>query len=197
MQRLLNVKREERKRFLTRPLRLPSPQSILHFQHIANQFTLSDNDKYHCKCISVCVPLLCVHFFIHSNWRQSLVASTQKTCVCFHGNSGLNTSPSRWSDDEGVHRFSADTPVFTAGRRHVTRLRWWQGNCFLLSLRVAATGPFQRAMLDGMKKYGLRFPEHSRNAVNSVLVPELLCTSEEGVERLSHSWGPNCEKLAC
>lgn len=153
--------REERKRFLTRPLRLPSPQSILHFQHIANQFTLSDNDKYHCKRISVCVcvSLFCAFLFASTvTGDRDLWQAPKKTCVCFHGNSGSNTSPSRWSDDEAVHRFSADTPVFTAGRRHVTRLRWWQGNCFLLSLRVAATGLFQRAMLDGMRKIWLTVP---------------------------------------
>lgn len=33
------------------------------------------------------------------------MASTQKTCVCFHGNSSLNTSPSRWSGDEGFLSF--------------------------------------------------------------------------------------------
>lgn len=62
------------------------------------------------------------------------------------------------------------------------------------------TGRGDRSVSEGCAKlhekntvYG--FLEHSRNAAHSVSVPELLCVSEEGVERLSHSRGPNCEKL--
>lgn len=69
-----------------------------------------------------CVCLFSAFIFSFSNWRQSLVAIAQKTCVCYHGNSGSNTGPSRWSDDEGFHQSRTDTPVFTAGRHHVTKL---------------------------------------------------------------------------
>lgn len=69
-----------------------------------------------------CVCLFSAFILPSSNCRQRLVASAQKTCLRFHGNSGSNTSPSRWSDAEGFHRSSTDTPVFTAARRHVTKL---------------------------------------------------------------------------
>lgn len=62
------------------------------------------------------------------------------------------------------------------------------------------TGRGDRSVSEGCSKlhekntvYG--FLEHSRNTVHSVTVPELLCVSEEGVERLSPSRGPNCAKL--
>lgn len=43
--------------------------------------------------------------------------------VCSHGNSSLNISPSRWSDDESFHHPDTDTPMFTSGKRHTTRLK--------------------------------------------------------------------------
>lgn len=157
MQRLLNAKTEKGSRPDRWGFHLLNQyfifSTLLINSHCQTMINIIAN-AYRCACASFVPSFFC----LHSNWRQRLVASTQKTCVCFHGNSGSNTSPSRWSDDEGVHRFSTDIPVFTAGRRHVTRLRWWQGNCFLLSLRVAATGLFQRAMLDGMRKIWLTVP---------------------------------------
>lgn len=43
--------------------------------------------------------------------------------VCSHGNSSLNISPSRWSDDESFHHPDTDAPMFTSGKRHTTRLK--------------------------------------------------------------------------
>lgn len=148
--------------------------------------------RYHC------VRLFSAFIFSSSNWRQRHVASAQKTCVCFYGNSSLNTGPSRWSDDEGLS--VQQTLPFTVERHHVTRLCQWQGNWFMLSLWAAATGPFLRTALNGTWKYGLQFPGTHRSSQFCLASRTFVCLKREGVERLSHSPRPKLWEapvLAC
>lgn len=58
----------------------------------------------------------------------------------------------------GFCRCRTESPVFTAERRHATRLHQWQGNWSTPSLWAAATGPLLRTALNGTWKYGLQFP---------------------------------------
>lgn len=156
--------------------------------HLLNQYfifsTLLINS--HCQTMTDtianrywCVCLFSAFIFSSSNWRQRLVASAQKTCVCFHGNSGLNTDPSWWSDDEDFRRSSTDTPVFTAGRHHVTKLVY-----------AVFMSRGDRSVSEDCTKWHVkiwfRFQEHSRSTVRSVSLPQRLCVWSG--EKVSSVW---------